>query len=125
MKSDVKSDVKPLIENDLTQSLLSSFTTHRGFNGFDGVDLYGEKFSIQKSSLATDDAIWFGIDDPNPQVMASQSYLVGVETTETCGWVEYPIPHQVMINARMHLNKEQVKEIIGILQKFVDTGDVK
>ena len=34
----------------------------RGFKSGKFTDLYGEKCSIQKSSLATDDAIWLGID---------------------------------------------------------------
>lgn len=36
----------------------------RGFENGKFTDLYGEKCSIQKSSLATDDAIWLGIDKP-------------------------------------------------------------
>jgi hypothetical protein len=36
----------------------------------------------------------------------------------------YPIPKEVLLSTRMHLNREQVKEIIPILQKFVDTGDL-
>ena len=36
----------------------------RGFEVGKFTDLFGEKCSIQKSSLATDDAIWLGIDNP-------------------------------------------------------------
>jgi len=36
--------------------------THRGFDYSGFSDMYGAKCSIQKSSLATDDAIWFGVD---------------------------------------------------------------
>ena len=39
--------------------------TQRGFAYDEFEDLYGAKCSIQKSSLATDDAIWFGIDNKN------------------------------------------------------------
>ena len=32
----------------------------RGFYGYDFVDIYGQKCSIQESSLADEYAIWFG-----------------------------------------------------------------
>lgn len=37
--------------------------TGRGFLRGEFSDLYGEKCSIQESSLATEDAIWLGADD--------------------------------------------------------------
>lgn len=52
-------------------------------------DLYGKKCSIQESSLATDYALWVGVN-----------------------------------GARMHLTQDQVKELIPILQKFVNTGEI-
>jgi hypothetical protein len=92
--------------------------TIRGFDLIEFEDLYDHKCSIQKSSLATDDAIWFGIDDPNPQIMASLTPQGGT------GWVKYDIPKDVLITSRMHLNKEQVAELIPILQRFVQTGEI-
>ena len=92
--------------------------TIRGFDLIEFTDLYDYKCSIQKSSLATDDAIWFGIDDPNPQIMASLTLQGGV------GWVKYDIPKDVLITSRMHLNREQVAELIPILQRFVKTGEI-
>jgi hypothetical protein len=47
--------------------------TNRGFNLIEFDDLYGAKCNIQKSSLATDDAIWIGIQDAEPRIMASQT----------------------------------------------------
>ena len=58
-------------------------------NGYEGNDRYDRKFSIQLSSLAGEDCIWFGLT-----------------------------------LARMHLTREQVKEIIPVLQEFVDTGEI-
>lgn len=98
--------------------------TNRGFALIEFSDLYGYQCSIQKSSLATDDAIWFGVDDPKPQIMASQVGQVNPETGEVSGWVPYPIPDGVLISSRMHLNKEQVAALLPILQAFVDTGDL-
>jgi hypothetical protein len=70
--------------------------THRGFAIYHFDDLYGAKCSLQKSSLATDDAIWLGVDDANPQIMASKTPQGGT------GWVKYDIPDDVMFTTRMH-----------------------
>lgn len=99
--------------------------THRGFAVQEFKDLYGADCSIQKSSLATDDAIWLGVDDAKPQIMASQAAGFGVKTEETTGWVPYPIPEEVLLTTRMHLNREQVATLLPILQKFVETGELE
>ncbi|MFN3802171.1 hypothetical protein [Belliella pelovolcani] len=85
----------------------------RGFESGKFTDLYGEKCSVQKSSLATDDAIWIGIDKPKLTVFENEQmgkYLV----TE--------MPKNFSVSSRMHLNREQVAELLPILQKFVETG---
>jgi hypothetical protein len=92
--------------------------TARGFKLIQFEDLYDAKCNVQKSSLATDDAIWFGIEDAEPKIMASKIKKGGV------GWVDYSIPKDVSLTTRMHLNREQVKELIPILQRFVDTGEI-
>lgn len=98
--------------------------TPRGFAIAKFSDLYGAGCSIQKSSVATDDAIWIGIVDAEPQIMATQAAQLGVKTEETTGWVPYPVPCQVSLTTRMHLNREQVDALIPVLQRFVDTGDL-
>lgn len=98
--------------------------TSRGFAIKSFVDLYGAGYSIQKSSLASQNSIWFGVDDAYPQVLASEARSLGVITNERTGWVRYPIPPQVLMTTRMHLSQEQVRELLPILQKFVDTGEV-
>jgi len=98
--------------------------THRGFELIEAVDFYGHQYSIQKSSLATNDAIWFGIDDAKPQVLHGEARKLGIETDATSGWVDYPMPESVSLNTRMHLTVDQVKELIPVLQKFADTGDL-
>lgn len=98
--------------------------TNRGFSYTEFVDLYGSKCSIQKSSLATEDAIWFGCDDPDPKIIAVDAKKIGIESDQDTGWVKYPIPKEVLINTRMHLTRDQVKDILPILQKFVDTGEI-
>mgnify|MGYP006958843775 CR=1 FL=1 len=37
----------------------------------------------------------------------------------------YEIPKEVLLTTRMHLTQKQVKDLIPILQKFVDTGELK
>lgn len=98
--------------------------TARNFPYGEFTDRYGKKCSIQLSSLADDRCIWLGIDNAEPQILASLAANFGVKTEETTGWVDYPIPPHVSINTRMHLNIEQVEELIPILQRFVETGDI-
>lgn len=99
--------------------------TTRGFDIIKFKDWYGENCSVQKSSLFEEDCIWLGINDANPQIMASQAKLFGVETEETTGWVSYPVPKEVLMTTRMHLNRNQVSKLLPILQKFVDTGEIE
>ena len=92
--------------------------TLRGFKLIEFSDLYGAKCNIQKSSLATDDAIWFGIENAEPKILAFKTKEGGI------GWVDYPIPEDVLLTTRMHLNREQVAELIPILQAFVEVGEI-
>ncbi len=98
--------------------------TGRGFSNLEFKDHYGAECSIQKSSLATEDAIWIGINDANPQIMASQAKAAGIETNESTGWIKYPIHKEVLLNTRMHLTREQVAEMLPYLQEFVETGEI-
>lgn len=60
-------------------------------------DRYGQKCSIQESSLATDSAIWLGVDvDLNGKEVA----------------------------ARMHLTRAQVKDLIPVLRYFARNGSL-
>ena len=98
--------------------------TRRGFNFIEFDDHYGEKCSLQQSSLASTECIWLGVDEANPKVMASEAKFFGLETEETTGWVDYPVPENVYMSTRMHLNRDQVKELLPHLQKFVETGEI-
>ena len=89
--------------------------TPRGFEISEFTDLYGKECSIQKSSLASADAIWLGVDNPGLTVFENEKkgkYLV----------VE--MPKNFSVSSRMHLNREQIAELLPILQKFVDTGEL-
>jgi len=98
--------------------------TSRGFATIEFKDYYDASCSVQKSSLATKGAIWIGIDDPAPKILASKVNQVNPETGEVSGWVPFHIPDDVLISTRMHLTREQVAMLLPILQVFVETGEL-
>ena len=68
--------------------------TPRGFRVVRFFDRYDMECSLQESSLATEDAIWLGVDTHNDP------------------------------NNRMHLTQEQVARLLPYLQHFADTGHI-
>lgn len=99
-------------------------TTMRGFSHGTFIDYYGNACSIQKSSLATADAVWLGVDDVSPKLLHGDAKALGLETDATCGWVPYPIPPEVHLTTRMHLTREQVAALLPFLERFVATGEL-
>lgn len=99
--------------------------TGRGFALLEFSDLYGARCNVQLSSLVDPEAIWLGIESAEPKIMARQAAAFGVETTETAGWVPYPIPDQVLLTTRMHLSREQVAALLPILQRFAANGELR
>jgi len=97
-------------------------TTNRGFGLVEFRDLYGDACSIQESSLATQDALWIGIDDPKPQIMARDAAAHGITTLETSGFIPYPLPREVVLTTRMHLNRAQVEALKARLELWLETG---
>ncbi|WP_249341953.1 hypothetical protein [Pseudomonas sp. PCH44] len=100
-------------------------TTGRGFALLEFSDLYGARCNVQLSSLVEPEAIWLGVEDAEPKIMASQAAAFGVDTKEANGWVPYPIPDQVLLTTRMHLSREQVAALLPVLQRFAATGEVR
>lgn len=86
--------------------------TQRGFPYYQFKDKYNETCSLQLSSLADDRCIWLGIDKPKPQRLGPH------------GWEDFGIPDDVSVPSRMHLSAKQVKKLLPILHKFVETGDL-
>lgn len=72
--------------------------TSRGFSLIEFTDRNGEKCSLQKSSIATEDCIWLGSDE-DPKKHLGQ-------------W----------LGSRMHLSQAQVKELLVPLKFFAKTG---
>lgn len=100
----------------------------RGFDNGKFVDRYGYECSIQKSSSATEDCIWFGVDDAKPQIMSSDAIRLGLRKRtfdeNDNGWVKFDIPKEVLLSTRMHLTRKQVKKLLPLLQNFVETGEL-
>lgn len=104
-----------------------------GFGYIEFVDRYGNKCSLQQSSVIGDyedsldrpgsSMVWLGIDDPRPRILASKAREHGIDTTETVGWINFPLSDDILLSTRMHLDREQVKELISNLQKWLDTGE--
>jgi len=102
--------------------------TQRGFALAKFEDRNGLKCSLQKSSLATEDAIWFGVDDAEPVIMARDAIRMGLKPVEggekDNGWVPFEIPKEVLLHTRMHLTQDQVKALLPALQHFAETGEL-
>lgn len=72
--------------------------TDRGFQRAEFVDRYGSQCSIQESSLATENAIWLGVDKDFKN-RTSESH-------------------------RMHLTEDMVRTLMPILLHFLEFGDL-
>ena len=96
----------------------------RGFPFIEFKDAYDTKCSIQQSSNAEFDALWIGISEADPKVMATDAASVGVRTAETTGWVAFPIPPEVFVATRMHLEREQVEALVEDLTRWLKTGEL-
>jgi len=90
--------------------------TQRGFSLAKFTDRYGNQCSIQKSSLATEDAIWFGIDNPK---------LTIFENASKGKYIITDMPANFDVDSRMHLTQDQVKALLPLLQKFAETGELE
>ena len=97
---------------------LDKKVTSRGFGLIEFTDLYDAKCNIQKSSLATCDAIWLGVKEAEPKILASKVQAGGT------GWVKYDIPEDVLLTTRMHLTRGQIKTLLPILKRFIKTGEI-
>jgi hypothetical protein len=98
--------------------------THRGFEIAEFKDTFGSNCSLQMSSSALEDKIWFGVDDADPMILVSKAKENGIEPSGDNGWMRYPIPSDVLLSTRMHLNRKQVEEILPYLKRFVETGNL-
>lgn len=88
--------------------------TSRGFAVFSFRDGNGEKAAIQQSSAAEEPHVWIGVDE-----LKLKRFVPGRS------WSDCPLPEgDVHGNERLHLTRENVRDLLPILQRFVDTGDI-
>jgi hypothetical protein len=74
--------------------------TARGFARADFKDFNGDPCSVQESSLATEDAIWLGLNEGKHAVDG-------------------------VCLARMHLDREGAGRLADVLRRFSDTGKLE
>lgn len=90
---------------------LKRVKTPRGFGLIEFKDRYNVDCNIQKSSLATEDAIWFGAKE------------IGLKKIIGGGWEDIDTENHIA-NNRMHLTQKQVKKLLPILKYFAKTGSL-
>jgi hypothetical protein len=83
---------------DMESDFIDFQRTERGFVLGKFIDTYGEKCSLQKSSLATEDHIWLGMDH-------------GTHVEGQC-------------LARMHLSRRLAEQLGRHLIYFANTGEL-
>lgn len=112
-------DLVELLE--LTESSDLEFeATNRGFAIGEFRDLYGARCSIQKSSLATADAIWLGVSDPDAKVLVPGEGWVPGKVVDEKG----RFGTEASVTTRMHLSQQQVRRLLPALVHFVRTGEL-
>lgn len=92
--------------------------TERGFALKNFKDRNGNECSIQKSSSALEDCIWLGATELRVREFGPN----GKQWRDVV--FEDTMSHHFVGNQRMHLTRKQVKDLIPILQHFVDTGEL-
>lgn len=80
--------------------------TGRGFPRGEFRDRYDSHCSIQKSSLATEDCIWLGVDRLSADRDGPNAINKGFE------------------GSRMHLSREMARDLIPLLERFARTGEL-
>lgn len=112
----------------------TEITTQRGFGKLLFLDHYNKRCSLQMSSAATDECIWLGIENAEPRILTTDAIWLGLVKEEDaphnflrepCGWIEYPVPQEVSFTTRMHLTREQAKQLALKLLEFALCGRIK
>ena len=99
-----------IIQNEVdgyeeTSTELIKDKTIRGFGIITFMDRYEQDCSLQDSSLATEAAIWLGVDNTGRQIEGPKG-----QRNEDVG-------------VRMHLTQAMVKQLLPFLTKFAETGE--
>lgn len=108
------------------KKLANQTSTSLGFPLVEFKDSYDEDCILEASTLAIykqpgTSAIWLGIKETRAEVMCRDAEKLGIKTNQKVGWVDYPIPPQVLVKTRMHLERDKVKALINHLQTWLDS----
>ena len=101
---------------------MNKHTTTRGFAYYEFKDSGGNKCTLQKSS-AIENKIWLGCSDIGLQGFIPCGDPSWIDITEKEIKEKFQV-NSLVSNVRMHLSQETAKELIPILQRFVDTGEI-
>ena len=96
--------------------------TCRGFDILTFTDRYGEKCRLQKSSLATQPCIWFGVTTTSITVRRADE--IGWRTLTTEQLKQALDADSVNLPISMHLTQEHVKKLLPVLTRFAETGEL-
>ena len=108
-------------------------TTPRGFLKVLFKDYYDKKCSLQMSSASSEECVWLGIEDSAPRILTRDAIKLGIITEEDapkndlgepCGWIEYKVPEEVAFTTRMHLTREQCRDLALKLLEFSLCGTI-
>lgn len=111
-------------------SMFTKEKTIRGFKLFTFKDDYGEKCTLQESSSWMPH-IWLGIHTPTANIKWNDAQKLGLDLPKKHheagegGWCVYPIPAEVLLSSRMHLNQQQAYELAQELLYFAETGNLR
>ena len=93
----------------------------RGFKVGEFVDRYGEKCSLQESSIATEGCIWFGIDEPTLTLFETEQLGKYKNVTDREAGAALG-GFKLSAASRMHLTQDQVAAVLPALQFFAING---
>ena len=107
--------------------------TERGFEIVEFDDRYGTACSLQQSSMIGNyedsldrpgsSCVWLGVHRVEASILKADAEALGMKVEgEVSGWMDYPIPKQVLLAGRMHLDREQVRGLIKRLKRWLKTG---
>ena len=97
-----------------TKAKLKYSKTKHGWPFCEFDDLYDHKCYVQDSSLAFENAIWLGVRDANPLILKPGE-----------GWVPVDFPEGTLFTTQMHINQKQAKELVKVLERFIESGSIK
>ena len=102
--------------------------TCRGFDLIEFKDKNNINCSLQKSSIAGEDCIWLGLN--NPDLKEFYPYPRNIEdsfiqiTKDDLDKLKHRPQNEIYINSRMHLTQTQAKELLPYIQRFIETGEL-